>query len=198
MEPPSAQPTRRTETSAPGSRDSLLSPRRIGPSLEFGCGERLRVRVALAFFLLAATPGIAGGPRRMALCAAIVFCAALAHELGHAVCAWRCGSRARIVLHALGAHTIIEPRLSRGRELVSTLAGPLVSIALGLLLFRLHRAFPADSWLTIASFVNLGWGAINLLPVLPFDGGRALLTLLGDKHRANALLISGTFALILA
>ena len=158
----------------------------------------MRVRVALAFFLLAATPGIAGGARRMALCAAIVFCAALAHELGHAVYAWICGSRARIVLHALGAHTIIEPRLSRGRELVSTLAGPLVSIALGLLLFRLHRAFPAYSWLTIASFVNLGWGAINLLPVLPFDGGRALLTLLGDEHRAKALLISGTFALVLA
>src|SRR5450755_4319910 len=128
MQPPSAQPTRRTETSATGSRGSLLSPRRIGPSLEFGSGERLRVRVALAFFLLAATPGIAGGAKRMAWCAAVVFSAALAHELGHAVYASVCGSRATVVLHALGAHTTVVPRLSRKHELISTLAGPLVSV----------------------------------------------------------------------
>jgi hypothetical protein len=198
MQPPSAKPTRRTENSAAGSGDPLLGPRRVGPSLEFGWGERLRLRVALAFFLLAAAPGIAGGAHRMAWCAAVVFSAALAHELGHAAYACVCGSRATIVLHALGAHTTVLPRLSRKHELGATLAGPLVSVALGVLLFRLHRAFPAESWLTTASFVNLGWGAVNLLPVLPFDGGRALLALVGDKRRANALLISGTFALVFA
>src|SRR5450432_2508760 len=117
MQPPSAPPTRRTDNSAAGSGDPLLSPKRIGPSLEFGSAERLRVRVALAFFVLAAAPGIAGGAKRMALCAAIVFSAALAHELGHAVCASACGSRATVVLHALGAHTIVMPRLSRKHEL---------------------------------------------------------------------------------
>lgn len=134
----------------------------------------------------------------MALCAAIVFSAALAHELGHALYAVMCGSRANILLHVLGAHTQIEPRLSRGRELVSTLVGPFVSIGLGLLLFRVHRAWPASSWLAIATWVNLGWGAINLLPVLPFDGGRALLAAVGDQRRATALLLSGTFALVIA
>ncbi|HTA93344.1 MAG TPA: hypothetical protein VK745_27390 [Polyangiaceae bacterium] len=198
MQPPSAPPTRRTENSASGSDELPLSSRRLGPALDFGCGERMRIRVALAFFALAAAPGIAGGAPRMVLCAAIVFSAALIHELGHALYALLSGSRATVVLHVLGSHTVIEPRLSRGRELVSTLVGPLVSIALGLLLFRLHRAFPAHSWLTISSWVNLGWGALNLLPVLPFDGGRAVLALVGDKQRSSALLISGMCALVIA
>jgi hypothetical protein len=198
MQPPSDPPTRRIESSAPGSEDILLSARRLGPALDFGCGARLRLRIALAFFLLAAAPGIAGGAPRMALCAAIVFSAALMHELGHALYAALCGSRATVVLHVLGSHTVIEPRLSRGREFISTLVGPLVSIALGLLLFRLHRAFPTHSWLTISTWVNLGWGALNLLPVLPFDGGRAVIALVGDKHRSSALLVSGMFAAVIA
>jgi hypothetical protein len=198
MQPPSDPPTRRIESSAPASEEILLGSRRLGPALDFGLGERLRIRIALAFFLFAAAPGVARGAEKMALCAALLFSTAMIHELGHALHALLCGSRATIVLHVLGPHTAIEPRLSRGRELVSALVGPFVSMALGLLLLRLHWAFPAHSWLTISGWVNLGWGAVNLLPVLPFDGGRALLALAGDKHRSNALLVSGAFALVIA
>jgi Zn-dependent protease len=198
MQPPPTRPNRDSDHSAVASEEAQLNPRRLGPSLAVGSGGRLQIRVALAFFLLASAPGIAGGASRMALCAAIVFGAVLAHELGHALCAILWGSRAAIVLHVLGAHTTIEPRLSRGREVAAALAGPAVSLAVGLSFAQMHLAFPARSWLTIAAWVNLSWGALNFLPVLPFDGGRALLTLVGEQRRSTALLISGTVALAIA
>ena len=170
----------------------------MGPSLLFGGEGRLRLRVALGFFVIAGTPGVAGGAREMALYAAIAFFSILAHELGHAVCGLACGSQATIVLHVLGGHTTIEPRLSRRREVLATLAGPSVSLALALALAGLRRFFPAHTWLTLALWINLAWGTVNLVPTLPFDGGRALLAILGDERRSGALLVSGAFALVLS
>jgi Zn-dependent protease len=158
----------------------------------------LRVRITLVFFVFAAAPGIAGGAAHMALFAAIAFSSLLAHELGHAACAALGGSRATVVLHALGSHTLIEPRLTRGRELVAMLMGPLVSITLGLLFAGLHRALPERSWLATAMLLNLAWGTANLLPFLPLDGGHVLLTLVGDKRQSAALLISVVVALVIA
>jgi Zn-dependent protease len=197
MQPPSAQPPASAEVTATAPEAAQPSARRLGPSLAIGNG-RLQIRVALAFCVLAAAPGIAGGAARMALCAALAGSSLLAHELGHALCAVLWGSRATVVLHVLGTHTIVEPRLNRGRELIATLMGPLVSIALGLLFVVLHRAFPERSWLAIAMLLNLVWGAANLLPVLPFDGGRALLMLVGDQRQSTALLISGVVALVIS
>ncbi|HEX7451717.1 MAG TPA: hypothetical protein VF294_05505, partial [Polyangiaceae bacterium] len=55
-----------------------------------------------------------------------------------------------------------------------------------------------QAWLGTAVWVNLAWGGINLLALLPFDGGRALLRVVRAKHRAPVLVISGAFSLILA
>ena len=117
MLPPSAPHRRPPDDSGSGLDGALLSPGKLGPSLALGAG-RLRVRVGLAFFILAVAPGIARGAQGMAVCAAIVFSALLAHELGHALCGILCGSRATIQLHFLGAHTLIEPPLTH--SLVST------------------------------------------------------------------------------
>jgi hypothetical protein len=186
----------RTESLA----DAPLSSARLGPSFALG-GDRFRVRVALGFLVLAAAPGIAGGAQRMAVSAAVISSAVIAHELGHALCGLLWGRRVSIVLHVLGARTSIEPRLPRGRELTAIAAGPAVSLGLGSALLWLQTCLQTQQtqpWLTAAVWANLAWGGVNLLPVLPFAGGRALLSVVGAKHRASTLLISGALALVMA
>jgi Zn-dependent protease len=197
MSPPSVTPNQRTPSPSSQAREVLSAPQRLGPALDVG-GGRLRVRVGVALFVVAAAPGIAGGAGRMACYAALVFLTLIVHELGHALCALAFGSRALITLHVLGGHTAIEPRLSRGRDVIAMLLGPVASIAFGSLLVAVRSHIPEHQGLDLAAYVSLAWGVVNLLPVLPFDGGRVLLTLVGEKHRSSALLISGALAAVIA
>ncbi len=98
----------------------------------------------------------------------------LFHELGHFVAMRMLGHRdARIAfIPFLGAATITNKRFAKlWREIVVLLAGPLPGIALGVGLFvvslKLHR--PA---LFGASGALLAINLLNLLPLVPFDGGR--------------------------
>ncbi len=177
---------------------TLLTQQRLGPTLELGNGKRLRLRVALALVLIAGTPGIAGGAARMAAYAGLVLFALLVHELGHALCALAFGSRATIVLHVLGGYTSIEPPLSRRRERWAALMGPAASLLVGGLLWAAKRHVPGQHLLELAAWTNLAWGFVNLLPVLPFDGGRILLNLVSLERRSIALLVSGTLAMVIA
>jgi Zn-dependent protease len=197
MLPPSRPPTRRDESSLPGS-ESILSGRRLGPYFELGGKTRLRVRVTLAFLLIAGVPGIAGGVPRVALYATIVFLALLAHELGHALCGVWWGSQATIVLHVLGGDTAFEPHLPRRREIIAALAGPCVNLVIALTLAVICRIYPVRHWVTVALWVNLVWGVVNWLPIVPFDGGRVLLAMLDDRRRSSALLGSGALALVVS
>ncbi len=177
---------------------TLLTQQRLGPTLELGNGKRLHLRIALALFVIAGTPGIAGGPPRMLAYAGLVFSMLLLHELGHALCALAFGSRAIIVLHVLGGYTSIEPPLPRRRELLTALMGPIASLLVGGLLWAAKRYFPGSHLLALAAWSNLSWGFVNLLPVLPFDGGRILLGLVSLERRSIALLVSGSLAMVIA
>ena len=166
--------------------------------MELGNGKRLHLRVALALLLIAGTPGIAGGVARMAAYTALVLFALLVHELGHALCALAFGSRATIVLHVLGGYTSIEPPLSRRRERWAALMGPAASLLVGGVLWAAKRHVHGQHLLDLAAWTNLAWGVVNLLPVLPFDGGRILLDLVSLERRSIALLVSGTLAMVIA
>ena len=181
----------------PGSERRPRSARREGPACELG-GRRLRARVALAACLLASAPGIAGGGRGMAVSALVILSALFAHELGHALSALAFGSRATIVLHALGGYTQIERRLPRAQEIITSLMGPVASVALGASLFWAHAWLPNHSWLPTAMRVNFAWGVMHLLPVLPFDGGKILLSTLGAARHGRALWVSGAVAVMIA
>ena len=62
---------------------------------------------------------------------------------------------------------------------------------MGVLLLIARRVLPsAPHWLTIAMWVNLGWGFLNALPIIPFAGGRFLMDRLGQRRATTALLIS--------
>jgi Zn-dependent protease len=114
----------------------------------------------------------------------IVFVSVLFHELGHAVSMRAFRYRPSIQLVALGGYT--SPNASAplpwGRDVVTTFAGPFFGVVLGGVCLVLERFGGGAVLLYIlgsASFANFFWAAFNLVPVLPLDGGRISVALLG-------------------
>ncbi len=155
---------------------------------------RLRVHITLGFLITVTLPGLAWGPKATATWSVIIFTSLFVHELGHVLCGILWGSRATLVLYPLGGVTQMDPPLSRRRSIISLLAGPLLNLMLGLCIAGVRAKAGSPSWLNVAMWVNLGWGALNLLPILPFDGGQLLVEALGEKRAATALLISASGA----
>lgn len=106
----------------------------------------------------------------------------LVHEFGHAVMARFFGLTPAITLHAFGGMTEWERiPLSRGARTLISLAGPVVQILVGVgTTFVLPQlAVPPDGALHVLlsyfSWLSVIWGALNLIPMLPLDGGHLLL-----------------------
>jgi Zn-dependent protease len=114
--------------------------------------------------------------------------AVLVHELGHAVLARTAGARPEIALAGFGGvTTYVPPRpLSRARSLAISLAGPVVGLALGVLLIAVRQVVAdgldplgwAYSAIRIGIWTCIAWSLLNLLPILPLDGGQAMRELL--------------------
>ncbi|MEN9654986.1 MAG: hypothetical protein RL235_1098 [Chlamydiota bacterium] len=110
----------------------------------------------------------------------IVFVSVLVHELGHAISAIACKQTARIQLIALGGVTTYEgPPLNRKQQFAIVFAGPLFGFFLCVLATILLRFVPSQDslWfgvLKVTQLANLFWSVVNLLPVLPLDGGQLL------------------------
>jgi Zn-dependent protease/CBS domain-containing protein len=117
----------------------------------------------------------------MAVAAALLFFASiLLHELGHALQARREGVEIEgINLWLFGGVAQFKGGFpSAGAEFRIAIAGPLVSLALGVL-FVLVAAFAGlpnaiDGVIAWLGYTNLILLAFNLLPALPLDGGRVL------------------------
>jgi len=150
---------------------------------------RIPVRIHLWFWLMALwlwTLNSDEGWAGLVIWVAVVFQGILMHELGHALVGRAFGKRPRIELVALGGLTWWEQRepMSPGRNLVVSAAGPAVGIFIGSLALVLADVLriPDPSLARYAFrsvvFVNLGWGLLNLLPVLPLDGGNIVASLM--------------------
>lgn len=136
--------------------------------------------------------------------------AVLVHELGHAVVARTTGARPQIALAGFGGLTTFTPprEISRTRSIAISLAGPLVGVAVGvvlLLVFETTRDSITSEWvwyaLVYGIFTTLGWSVLNLLPVLPLDGGQAMREFLpGDPvtRLRRAAVVSIAVALLVA
>ncbi len=132
------------------------------------------------------------------------FVSVLVHELGHALTARKFGAYSEIVLQAFGgyaAHSGV--RLTRPQSFAVTAAGPAIQILLGvavyLMLLRLPTMNPNATYFIITLMeISIFWALLNLLPVLPLDGGRMLDAILGPKRLKITLWVTIIVAISLA
>ena len=125
----------------------------------------------------------------------MVFVSILLHELGHALVARAFGAKPNITLYAMGGLTSYQgARMSRVQETVISAAGPGAGIALGgavwLATQSLHLAGNPRLLVSQILWVNIGWSVINLLPVVPFDGGHILAAVLGPRRALTTAVVS--------
>jgi Zn-dependent protease len=124
------------------------------------------------------------------------FISILVHELGHAMTARKFGANTEIVLQAFGGYAAYAGvRMTRVRSFLITAAGPGVQIVLGLAVLLVLRNFAMPNE-RIAGFmgdlmaISLFWAVLNLLPVLPLDGGQMLHAILGPQRIKITLVVT--------
>ncbi len=149
------------------------------------------VRVHMQFLFLAAFIMMSSGDTRLVLSGiVIVFVSVLIHELGHALMGKAFGLSPQIELHGMGGTTSwAHKNVSSGAKILISLAGPTTGIVIGLILkyggfFDGSRSALVHGVVGQIIFVNLGWGVLNLLPMLPLDGGNVM-------HQFFAVVTSG-------
>jgi Zn-dependent protease len=125
------------------------------------------------------------------------FISIMVHELGHALAIRKYGLPTSITLQAFGGFASFPAgRLDRKQSFVVTAAGPLVQLALAVLLIVLMRniSIPEGSlflpFIRNLIWVSIVWAVLNCLPVYPMDGGQMLAAILGPKKQRYVHLIS--------
>jgi Zn-dependent protease len=125
------------------------------------------------------------GPILLLMWVAIVFVSILVHEMGHALAATLFGYSPEVYLYHFGGLAVFEPYrdYTTAKAIVISLAGPAAGFALGFatligaLIATGGRGWSFDNvlvdeavWMSL--WVNIFWSLVNLLPVLPLDGGQ--------------------------
>jgi len=109
--------------------------------------------------------------------------AASVHELFHLAALWLLGGQViQLRLGICGAKIVTLP-MSRGREVLCALAGPVGSFTL----LALASHYP------LAALFGFMQGAYNLLPIYPLDGGRIFRGIFSEAFCAAA----ETFSLVI-
>ncbi len=133
------------------------------------------------------------------------FISILVHEFGHALTAKHFGKRVEIVLQAFGGYAAYSGggRLSRLQSFLITAAGPAIQILLGAVVWQLATQVEGLSiygryFFEELYWISFAWAILNLLPVLPMDGGRLLETILGPQRIRLTLRISIATAVLVA
>ncbi len=171
-------------------RDSITLGRIAG--IRFGVNWSWLVVFALIVWTLASgifpetNEGLSDGTYvAMAIVAAVLFFGSLlAHELGHALQAQREGMEIDgITLWLFGGVARFKGMFkSAGAEFRIAVAGPLVSLLLGLAFAGVATiaGLPnaVDGVVFWLGYINLTLLVFNLLPALPLDGGRVLRSIL--------------------
>jgi stage IV sporulation protein FB len=136
----------------------------------------------------------------------IILISVLFHEFGHALTAVLFRQKPQIQLVALGGVTSYEgPKLKFWQQFIIVLNGPLAGILLFFIASLILKVpLPPAIFGTIATIriVNLLWSVLNLLPVLPLDGGQLLRIALegffGVRGFRASLIIGMAFAVLLS
>ncbi|MES2594985.1 MAG: site-2 protease family protein [Verrucomicrobiota bacterium] len=130
------------------------------------------------------------------------FVSIVIHELGHAFAMRRFGAKnVNILLYGFGGLAQGNRWFSRWEDIIVSAAGPGVQIVAGFA-FNLLFSSVGPSNAFLFSFakafyhVSIFWALLNLLPIIPLDGGHICRALLASRQRL-ALIISIVFAVAL-
>lgn len=150
------------------------------PGFEFSLFG-IPVRVELWFFILPLFALQSRDLRGALIWGVLVFVSIMVHEFGHALAMRANGFAPSVTLHALGGFTRYpdSARPTPKQSFFITLAGPGAGLTLGLIALAIERFTTTTNpdlalALSDAVWINIGWSIINLLPILPWDGGLIL------------------------
>jgi Zn-dependent protease len=178
----------------------------FGQSIPLGRWFGIRVEVHFLFVIYAIyTIYRAKNPTNEAFFMAVLFGTVLLHEFGHSLTCRAVGGTAdRILLWPLGGLAFVAPPPRPWPQLLTTIGGPAVNVALIPIFYVLLRfvlpLIPPESMafnflenIWFAGFeISLVLLIFNLLPVYPLDGGRIVQEILWFfVGYPKSLLISG-------
>lgn len=125
----------------------------------------------------------------VAIWTVVVFVSVTVHELGHALSGKYFGGDPAIKLHGFGGSTFLGGGgFSRNQNILVTAAGPAAGFSLGVAILCLDKIMTGGPELLNTAFryglyVNFLWSILNLLPILPLDGGQILRDVLGARRK---------------
>ncbi len=162
---------------------------------------RIPIKIYPTFWIFAALIGYVNSMSLIGtlIWVGIIFVSVLFHEFGHALTALVWGQNPHIELVAMGGLTYHHgEKLPFWKQFLIVLNGPLFGFLLFfiswfLLRFPLFSQGAIGAILSLTMAVNLFWSVINLLPVIPLDGGQLLRLVLeklfGFKGLKYALIV---------
>lgn len=151
---------------------------------------RIPVRVHPSFWIIAAALGWHGEEPQLTLIWVLcVFVSILVHELGHALVAEALGWRSEILLYAFGGLAFSDRIAGRTptRDIFVSIAGPAAQFCMLPFIFLAiwglgTSELPVHPYvyeaLSNLVLINLAWPILNLMPVLPLDGGQIMQSFL--------------------
>lgn len=149
----------------------------------------------------------ADSPQRMQMLLGwllVAFASVLIHELGHAFAMRHFGDRqVGILLYAFGGLARGTRWLSRQEDVIISAAGPFTQLAAAVVMWWVLDAWKPGSplvYYTLRSFqhISIFWAVLNLLPIIPLDGGHISKALFGPMRQQMALKLSLVCAVIMA
>ncbi len=155
--------------------------------------RRIPIKISPFFWLMAALIGFLNSRSFFGtfIWVIVIFVSILVHEFGHALLSLLFGQNPSIELVAFGGVTFPSgKRLSRPKEFLVILGGPFFGFCLCILayLFLMKGAIYPDFvhyFLGALFVVNYFWTLLNLLPILPLDGGHLVRVLCEGAFKAK-------------
>ncbi len=136
---------------------------------------------------------------------AVMFFSLLVHEYGHALTAYYFGARPSIVLEAFGGRAQYSgAQITPKQHFLITLNGPLLESVLILLSYALLKsgvfthAPKMTFFLYMTMRINMVWCLLNLIPMMPLDGGQLVRYFLEMKFGQQGFKISLIIGLLCA
>ncbi|MEC8907068.1 MAG: site-2 protease family protein [Verrucomicrobiota bacterium] len=154
------------------------------------------IAIHWSFWVIPILFGAGGGgdpveqTRSLLILVIVFFISILGHELGHALAYRRYGGRPSIFIYAMGGMAAVHGYYTRKQKIVITVAGPffgfvMAGVCYGILFLGQDLQSGAGVYLRyfliLMIYLNTFWSFLNLLPIIPLDGGQLLGHIMNDK-----------------